>query len=253
VRSRFVLSMRVDPVSSAEAADLVMTWANEKAARVVCAANVHMVMEAWDDRRFRASLSAADLAVADGRPIWLACRLLGTPDACHLRGQDLMLGLCEASSDRGVPVGLFGSTEQILDKLCGALTSRFPALKIAYVASPPFRPLDPDEDEEVLAVLEASGARILFVALGCPKQEQWMLEHRATTSCVMVGVGAAFEMLAGERRAAPSWMQRAGLEWAFRVAAEPRRLWRRYARHNLRFVFLLAYQVLRRPRWDQGR
>ncbi len=249
--SQQVLSMRVDPVCAAEAVDMITTWATEKAARVVCAANVHMVMEACDDRDFRAALASADLAVADGRPVWLACRLLGSPDACHLRGQDLMLSLCEVSADRGVPVALFGSTTEVLSKLRTALIRRFPELKIVYAASPPFRPLAPEEDAEFLAALEESGARVLFVALGCPKQEQWMFEHRATTTCVMVGVGAAFDMLAGARRAAPRWMQRAGLEWVFRLAAEPRRLWRRYARHNLRFVALLSRQLLRRSRWKR--
>lgn len=246
--SQNVLGVRVDPVCAAEAADLVMTWAGEHVARVVCAVNVHMVMETWDNREFRAALTGADLAVADGRPVWLACRLLGTPEACHLRGQDLMLRLCEASSERGVPVALLGSTDDVLRKLRVALTQLFPALEIVSAVSPPFRALAPGEDQQLVAALEKSGARVLFVALGCPKQEQWMFDHRAMTTCVMVGVGAAFEMLAGERRAAPAWMQRAGLEWVFRLVAEPRRLWRRYARHNLRFVFLLACQLLRRRR-----
>ena len=246
--SQKVLSVRVDPVCADDAAELVMAWTDEEEARVVCAVNVHMVMEAWDDHEFCTALAGADLAVADGRPVWLACRLLGTPEACHLRGQDLMLRLCQASSERGVPIALLGSTNDVLRKVRATLTQLYPALEVVHVVSPPFRSLTPDEDRELLAALQESGARILFVALGCPRQEQWMLDHRAMTTCVMVGVGAAFEMLAGKRRAAPVWMQRAGLEWVFRLATEPRRLWRRYARHNLRFVVLLIWRLVHRNR-----
>jgi len=187
----------------------------------------------------------ADLVVADGRPVWLACRLLGSAGARHLRGEDLMATLCAAAQERGVAIGLFGSTEDVLAELSGALAGRYPRLAITFAVAPPFRPLTAMEKTELFADLRQSGARLLFVALGCPKQERWMLEHSAQTDCVMIGVGAVFDMLSGRRRAAPAWLQRAGLEWLFRLASEPRRLWRRYARHNARFVILLVREVIR--------
>jgi N-acetylglucosaminyldiphosphoundecaprenol N-acetyl-beta-D-mannosaminyltransferase len=244
--SQRVLGMRVDPEGPEEAVARAMEWATERRSRVICAANVHMVMEAWDDRVFQATLAQADLVVADGQPVWLACRLLGSADARHLRGQDLMLRLCAAAERQDVPIALLGSTEEVLGKVHAALMALFPALRVAHSVSPPFRILVPQEEQRLVAELNSSGARVLFVALGCPKQERWMLSHKGQVDCVMVGVGAAFDMLAGELRVAPTWMQRAGLEWIFRLAVEPRRLWRRYAQHNFRFVVLLGRDLARR-------
>jgi len=246
--------MRVDPVGPEDAVALVMRWTDELRGRVICAANVHMVMEARGDPDFQACMARGDLIVADGRPVWLACRLLGSTGARHLRGQDLMMNLCTAAERRGTPIALFGSTEDVLADLQRVLLQQCPRLSIALALAPPFRPLTSEEEAPMLAELRDSGARIVFVALGCPKQERWMFQHRAQLDCAMVGVGAAFEMLAGRSRVAPVWMQRAGLEWAFRLVIEPRRLWRRYARHNVPFVVLFARQWIRslrsRPKSD---
>jgi N-acetylglucosaminyldiphosphoundecaprenol N-acetyl-beta-D-mannosaminyltransferase len=122
---------------------------------------------------------------------------------------------------------------------------RFPGLRIAFAMSPPFRALGPAEDAEVVADIRESGARILFVGLGCPKQERWMTAHREALPCVLLGVGAAFDFLAGAKRQAPGWLQRAGLEWLFRLVSEPRRLWRRYLIQNPRFLFHLARELAR--------
>jgi len=241
-----VLSLDVDPIGPREAVDLALGWAAEPRGRVICAANVHMVMEAWDDEAFAALMRGADLVVADGRPVWFACRLLSSEPAQHLRGQELMSALCSSAGQRGVPIGLFGSTEETLKDLQAALRAAYPGLEIALAVSPPFRPLSEAERAQLFADLRAAGVRLLFVALGCPKQERWMLENRARSDCVMVGVGAAFDMLSGRVQPAPVWAQRAGLEWLHRLAAEPQRLWRRYAKHNARFVLLLARQVVSR-------
>ena len=117
-------------------------------------------------------------------------------------------------------------------------------MRVTYSCSPPFRPLSRDEDERVTREINASGARILFVGLGSPKQDIWMAEHRGKVNCVMLGVGAAFDFLSGTKPQAPRWMMRAGLEWLFRLATEPRRLWRRYLRHNPRFAVLFGLQLL---------
>jgi N-acetylglucosaminyldiphosphoundecaprenol N-acetyl-beta-D-mannosaminyltransferase len=126
-----------------------------------------------------------------------------------------------------------------------ALTATFPALRVVFAYSPPFAPLSDREDEEIVATILDSGARILFVGLGCPKQERWMAAHRERLPCAMLGVGAAFDFLAGAKRQAPGWMQRAGLEWLFRLLCEPRRLWRRYAVLNPRFALAFARQLAR--------
>ena len=157
----------------------------------------------------------------------------------------MMSVLCAVAERHAVPVGLYGSTPETLSALRAALLKTYPALRISFTMSPPFRALTATEQADVFRQMREADVRLLFVALGCPKQERWMLEHREQVDCVMVGVGAAFEMLSGRVPAAPVWAQRAGLEWAYRLSREPRRLWRRYAKHNVRFVVLIGRQILR--------
>ncbi|MBU0970232.1 MAG: WecB/TagA/CpsF family glycosyltransferase, partial [Proteobacteria bacterium] len=125
------------------------------------------------------------------------------------------------------------------------LKKKYPGLHIACAISPPFRELTPQEDEEYTKQINKSGARILFVSLGCPKQERWMADHKDRLSCVMLGVGAAFDFLSGKKKHAPRWMQKVGLEWIFRLACEPRRLWKRYFKHNPRFIWYFGKQLIK--------
>ncbi len=241
---RHILEMRIDAVSGDEASSLVLRWATEGLSSYVCAANVHMVMESFDSGEFRRVVNEADLTVPDGRPLVWALKALGEREASHVRGADLMFCVAERAAEEEIPVGFYGGTPETLDDLVGMLQSRLPSLKIACRIAPPFRALTPEEDESLTAEISASGARILFVGLGCPKQENWMAAHRGRIPAVMLGVGAAFDFHAGSVRQAPRWMQGAGLEWLFRLLMEPRRLWRRYARHNSRFAVLFLAQLL---------
>ncbi len=203
-----------------------------------------MVMEAYDDRAYRDLVNAADLVTPDGMPLVWMLRALGVCGQGRVYGPDLMIHVCQAASEQGVPVGFYGGHPETLPLLTTNLRARFPALHVAYAYSPPFRPLTEEEDAGVVEAINRSGARILFVGLGCPKQELWMAAHLGRIRAVMLGVGAAFDFHAGRVRQAPRWMQYAGLEWLFRLAMEPRRLWRRYARHNPRFVALALAQLL---------
>jgi N-acetylglucosaminyldiphosphoundecaprenol N-acetyl-beta-D-mannosaminyltransferase len=241
--SRPVLDVRVDATSYEDAAQRVLGWARKGESRYVCACNVHMIMEAHDDPSFRDVVNGADLVTPDGMPLVWALRLLGVRGATQVRGSDLMLALCAAADRNGVPVGLYGGSESVLARVRAELRSRYAALSVTYAHSPPFGPGGASDGE--IDSMARSGARILFVALGCPKQERWMAAHRGRVPAVMVGVGAAFDFLAAAKRQAPRPVQRAGLEWAFRLATEPRRLLRRYALHNPRFVALLARQLIR--------
>jgi len=241
-----VLTLAVEPVSPAAASATVAGWAAEARGRVVCAANVHMVMEAWDDPGFARALAAADLVVCDGRPLVWYCRAAGLGAARQARGLDLMLTACAAAERSGIRVGLYGGTPDALLLVRRRLSEAYPELDIVYSYSPPFRELTPAEDDAVTGAIADAGVRILFVALGCPKQERWMLGHRERVAAVMLGVGAAVDFVAGSVPSAPRWMQVAGLEWAFRLTHEPRRLWRRYARSNVRFVVLAARTLLAR-------
>lgn len=231
-----VLGSPVHATSLTGATDLVLHWASRHESRAVCLANVHMIMEAHDAPEFRAVLEVADLVCPDGMPLVWSLRMRGHREQARVYGPDLTLSVCATAERLGVPVGFHGGRPGVLTFLTDALRIRFPNLKIAYADSPPFRPLTADEDAAAVAAINQSGARILFVGLGCPKQERWMSAHRGHVRAVMLGVGAAFDFHAGAIRQAPAWIQRAGLEWMFRLAMEPRRLWRRYARHNPRFA-----------------
>lgn len=238
-----VLGMRVDATTYAEASRTVTAWADEGRPRYVCVANVHVTMETYDSPEFRRMVNAADMVVPDGTPLAWMLRFMGKRGMQRVYGPTLTLHVCEAAAAAGTPVGFLGGTPEALQGVAERMKSLYPELKVAYAFSPPFRPLEKGEHEEMMRALAASGARILFVGLGCPKQERWMAEHSAEYRGVMLGVGAAFNFHAGTVRQAPGWVQRIGMEWAFRFLMEPRRLWRRYLMHNPRFLFLAFLQL----------
>lgn len=245
---RWILGTRVDSTSYELATRQVVDWARRAESRYVCAANVHMLMEAHDDASFREAVGRAALVTPDGMPLVWVMRRLGVKNQQRVYGPDLTLHVARAASEQSIPIGLYGGTPQTLARLSGNLKLQYPGLHIAYAFSPPFHPMSPEEDAQATDEIIRSGARILFVGLGCPKQERWMAEHQDRIPAVMLGVGAAFDIHAGEKPQAPAWMQSAGLEWLFRLASEPRRLWRRYLYHNPRFVILVLLQLLRQNR-----
>jgi N-acetylglucosaminyldiphosphoundecaprenol N-acetyl-beta-D-mannosaminyltransferase len=171
-------------------------------------------------------------------------RGLGARPASRVYGPDLTIAVLAAAQAAGIAVGFYGSSEEVLRRLVTKMRWRFPRLQVAFRAAPPFRALSEEEDEAMVEAIAESGARILFVGLGGAKQDLWMAEHRGRVPAVMLGVGAAFDFLAGTKAQAPRWMQSAGLEWVFRLATEPRRLWRRYLRHNPRFALLAVKQII---------
>jgi N-acetylglucosaminyldiphosphoundecaprenol N-acetyl-beta-D-mannosaminyltransferase len=242
--SRRLLGVRVDVADYLEAAHAIFAMA-DAGGGMTCVANVHMVMEAWDAPDFRALVNDAELVTSDGVPLVWALRALGVRRATRVYGPTLMPFLCEQAARRGIPVGFYGGSPAVMDELTHRLAQRYSRLAIAFAHSPPYSDAAPAVDEEIVSAIEESGARVLFVGLGCPKQERWMAAHREHLSCALVGVGAAFDFVAGAKAQAPAWLQRAGLEWLFRLASEPRRLWWRYAWHNPRFALRMALQVAR--------
>jgi N-acetylglucosaminyldiphosphoundecaprenol N-acetyl-beta-D-mannosaminyltransferase len=242
--SRTILTMQVDVTSYPDATQKVVNWAREGRSRMVCAANVHMVMETHDDPAFGRIVNGADLVTPDGVPLVWALRLMGVEEATRVYGPDLTLHVCEAAAQQGIPIGLYGGTPESLDEFESFLTKRFAGTRVGCKIAPPFRPPTPEEDSLYIREINASGVRILFVGIGCPKQEKWMADHKDTINAVMLGVGAAFDFHTGRVRQAPRLIQRLGLEWAFRLAMEPGRLWKRYLKHNPRFVVLFLRQLL---------
>ncbi|HWE52240.1 MAG TPA: WecB/TagA/CpsF family glycosyltransferase [Bryobacteraceae bacterium] len=241
-----ILGMEVDPTSYADASRAIIQWAREGLSRYVCVATVNNVMESYDSADFRRLMNKADMVTPDGMPLVWGLRRLGFPEASRVYGPDLTPIVLQMAADNGIPVGFYGSTEAVLARIAEVALERFPSLKIDYSWSPPFRPLTPQEDEEVVAAINNSGARILFIGLNTPKQDYWMAEHRGRVQAVMLGVGAAFDFLAGTKAQAPRWMMRIGMEWFFRLVTEPRRLWKRYLKHNPRFMIMFARQLMRK-------
>jgi N-acetylglucosaminyldiphosphoundecaprenol N-acetyl-beta-D-mannosaminyltransferase len=211
------------------------------------AAAVNLVMSAHEDRDTREAVRAATLVVPDGQPLVWALRALGHARATRVYGPDLMARFCERAARSGVRMYLYGGrTPEALVLLEAQLRQRYPGLVIAGGFSPPFRELTNDERERVAGEIDASGASVVWVGTGQPKQELWMARMRPRLLApLLVGVGAAFDFHAGLVPQAPRWMQRAGLEWLYRLAREPRRLWRRYARYNPLFVAAFARQYAR--------
>ena len=231
----------------AEVLDWMETMIAADARGYVTAAAVNLVMSAREDPETAAALAGATLATPDGMPLVWALRALGHRRATRIYGPDLMAFFCERAARGGIPIYLYGGRDaEALALLQARLRERFPGLVIAGAHSPPFRPLSEAEAEQDAARIDASGAAVVWVGTGQPKQEKWMLQMRPRLQApLLVGVGAAFDFHAGLVSQAPSWMQRSGLEWLYRLSREPRRLWRRYARYNPRFLAGFAAQYAR--------
>ena len=219
------------------------------------AAAVNLVMSAHEFGQTMTAVQSMTLVVPDGMPLVWALRALGHGEATRIYGPDLMLGACERAAREQIPVYLYGGRheEGARELLARRLCERFPGLVIAGSHTRPFRTLTAAEEDEDVRLIDASGAQIVWVGTGQPRQELWMAKLRPRLSApLLVGVGAAFDFHAGLMPQAPGWMQRSGLEWSYRLAHEPRRLWRRYTRYNPRFVAAFARQYARHLRAARG-
>lgn len=209
----------------------------------VCFSTVHMAMESYDDREFGKIVNGADFIVTDGMPLVWMQRLQGAQKAARVRANDLMISLCEYAEKHNLKVGFYGGKKEVIEGIKMRAARDFPNLQIVYAFSPPFRALSDEEDRKITDEINDSGAQILFVGLGCPKQERWMAAHKANIKAVMLGVGASFDFYAGNVSESPAWLGNLGLEWLYRLTQEPRRLWRRYLILNPRFITLAAMQL----------
>lgn len=243
-----VVSVGVSATSYSELVDTCSAWIELRRdglggsqARYLCFLSVHGIITAQDDREVREMINTADIVAPDGMPVVWALRSYGLRQQQRVYGPTAMLRLCQEAAGRGYRLFLYGGTEESLQALVGRLMARFPTLEIADTYAPPFRPLTAAEDELVIGRIRQSGADLVLVGISTPKQERWMFAHREhLPGVVLAGVGAAFDFHAGRVRQAPAWMQKHGLEWLFRLFAEPRRLWRRYILVTPRFLPLWA-------------
>lgn len=251
---RNVLGVLVDAVDYDAAVQRVVAAARDRRAFAVSALAVHGVMTGVADRVHRYRLNHFDLVTPDGQPVRWALNLLyraGLPDRVY--GPTLMLRICRAAAAEGLPIYLYGSRADVLDRLQARLREGIPDLVIAGAEPSKFRRTTPQEKTEIAGRVRASGAAVVFVGLGCPRQEVFAYEYRDATGLPIVAVGAAFDYLAGFLREPPALAQRAGLQWLYRLLQEPRRLWKRYAISNAAYAGLLALQVLGVARLDPAR
>ena len=240
-----VIGTRIDKVDYISASNQAALWAKGTLPEAyICAANVHMLMEAYDSSYFGGVVDNASLVTPDGVPLVWMMRLKGARDQQRVYGPTLMLHLLEIAATEAIAVGFYGGTPDVLKRLVDRMQARYVGLIVKFAWSPPFSDMSPQEDVEVINQINQSGVRILFVGLGCPKQEIWMANHKGRVHAVMLGVGAAFDFHAGVKKQAPAWMQKIGLEWLFRLFSEPGRLWKRYLYNNPRFVVLAAADLL---------
>ncbi|MFS0758499.1 WecB/TagA/CpsF family glycosyltransferase [Noviherbaspirillum sp. 1P10PC] len=241
-----VLSVPIDVLDWSAALSRIAQWAAHRQSRYVCICNVHSVVTAARHSGFRQIVQQADMAAPDGAPVAAMLRATGYAGQQRINGPDLMWKYCERAAAVGESIYLLGGKPATLAALHARLLEAFPGLIIAGSWSPPFRALTPEEDHAIVDRINASGAATIWVGLGCPKQERWMAEHRGRICAVMIGVGAAFDYHAGSLRRAPRWIQACGFEWLYRLAAEPRRLWKRYLVTNSLFIAWAAWQLLSR-------
>jgi N-acetylglucosaminyldiphosphoundecaprenol N-acetyl-beta-D-mannosaminyltransferase len=207
---------------------------------------VHMCVETMGSNTFQKVVNDSDFVIPDGKPLSWAQSLLGHPNAEQVRGQDIMNAICSISGEQSLNIGLYGgSSAELLAEVNNVLLASHPNINIVYTFSPPFRPLTEDEDTDVVAGINLAKVDVLFVGIGCPKQEYWMAEHKDELSCVMLGVGAVFDFIAGSKKHAPRWVQDIGMEWFFRLCTEPKRLWRRYLYTNTRFIWHFGKQLIK--------
>jgi N-acetylglucosaminyldiphosphoundecaprenol N-acetyl-beta-D-mannosaminyltransferase len=245
-----ILGVPICVTNMRDTVDAIGSFIADRRARYVCACDVHSVMRAHDDPRHMATLSAADLLLPDGVPLVWVARMRGERDAQRVCGPDLMHALCERSVSEGWRHYFLGGAEGTAAKLGQKLTEKYPGLTVVGSDCAAFGTHVDQEVDAAIARIRPAGPHIVWIGLGCPKQERWMYQHCAKLDgMVLIGVGAAFDFNSGQVRRAPLWMQSRGLEWLHRLLSDPRRLWHRYLILAPRFVYATAIESLGRRVW----
>lgn len=244
IKKSSILDVRVD-ASDIESVtyEIVKAIRHRDLSSYICVANVHMVVTAWQSGDLKSIMEGAFAVVSDGMPlVWLLHRS-GLSLARRVDGPSLMKALCSLSEKEDLKIYLYGGTQDVLNRLVQRLESDYTGIQLVGFQAPPLISESPALDENVINEINQTKADIVFVGLGCPKQERWMHVHAPNLDSISIGVGAAFDFLSGDKKRAPAFMQKTGLEWLFRLASEPGRLWKRYLYTNTRFVFLVAVDL----------
>ena len=240
-----VFGVKISVTDYDELVACVVDSAKASQSAAVSLFSVHSVITASDDSELLHKVNTFDAIGPDGQPVrWAMNWLHKTNLTERVYGPETTLRICSAAAEQSVPIFLYGSTTSVLERLSANLMSKYPKLQIAGCESPPFRKLTERESDELVERVHNSGAKIFFIGLGCPKQDHFAFEYVGRLKCVLVAVGAAFDFHAGTKSTAPAWMQKRGLEWLYRLASEPRRLWKRYLVTNSIYLFKLFRAIL---------
>lgn len=241
---RSVLDSLVTTGSYRDFVDDISYLVDKKIPSYVCFANVHMVMEAHRDASFRKIVNEAAVVAPDGKPLSILLRLREGLKQDRVCGMDILPDLLANAAATGKSVYFYGTTPELLEAIAKKARKEFPALKIAGYYSPPFRELSPEEKSNIIQMINQTSPDLVFVSLGCPKQEKWMAENKDKIGSCLLGLGQAFKVYAGEEKRLPKWMRDLSLEWAYRLYLEPRRLWKRYLYTNSLFILLGSKDVI---------
>jgi N-acetylglucosaminyldiphosphoundecaprenol N-acetyl-beta-D-mannosaminyltransferase len=244
MESKEIISLNINTLSYLNAINNVIDLAKNHKPSYICFANVHMIIEAYKNNAFKEIVNKATLRFPDGMPIVYAFKKIYKIKQDRIAGIDFMVDLTAECEKNNLSIFLFGSTEIVLSKLQDELLKSYPNLKIVGKISPPFKNFSDDDDLAFISAINKSKADVVFISLGCPKQETWMAKNYTKINAPLLGVGAAFEIHAKIITRAPLWMQKNGLEWLYRFTKEPKRLWKRYTQTNTLFIYLLLKKII---------
>jgi len=244
MQKRKIIKSQISIGTFDEFVESLIELSKKKESSYVCVCNAHMLIEASYSENFSNTVNEADIVTPDGKPVAKSIKWLYGIEQPRVAGMDLIETLLMEISREGLKVFLYGSTSDVLEKMVNKACKQFPELNIVGTLSPPFRQLSSEEDQSNIDTINECNPDFVFVALGCPKQEKWMAEHKDKVKSCMVGLGGAFPVYAGIVSRSPIWMQKYGLEWFYRLVKEPKRLWRRYLYTNSLFVVLFLNQYL---------
>lgn len=249
-----ILGVNIAITNMQDTVELIVEQIDELQGNFICLSNVHTTVMSQKDEEYRNIQNSAFLALPDGSPLSLVQRLRGYRMAEQVAGPDLMAELWKATENTEISHYFYGSTPETIEALEKNLKKEYPGIKIAGMEAPPFRPLTEVEDAEAVARINQSGAAIVWVGLGAPKQEKWMYEHRGKVNALMLGVGAGFDFHAGTVKRAPAWMRKHYLEWLYRLIQDPKRLWKRYVQTNGKFLLISVKDAFVWKKYvDEGR
>ncbi len=241
-----IISIDVSSGTYEEFVRAITKQAVAKISSYVCVANVHMLLEAYEHPEFQKIVNGAFIVTPDGMPLAKGFKAVYNQNQVRVDGMSLLPALLTESENEGLSVFFYGGTDKMLNKTVEYVNQNYPRLHISGIYSPPFRQLMDEEMNEIANLITASGANIVFVVLGCPKQEKWMHAMQGRIPAVMIGIGGALPVLIGLQKRAPQWMQRNSLEWLYRLNQEPKRLFKRYFKTNSHFLYLVAKENIKR-------